>query len=123
AIPHDLTDGGGMVEPDRMADFVGERIAQIVNLEVAVKADLPALRWIETNQRLRNRFDALGGGGVKKNVGKGPPFTLYLGGDEDVGMFALGRLAKADLGCRSPHVKRSNNFLVHHGGGKLGCRD
>src|SRR5215510_116085 len=86
AIPHDLTDGGGMVESDRVADFVGERVAQIVDLEIAVKADLPALRGIETNQRLRNRFDALGGGGVKKDVGKGPPFPLCQGADEHVRM-------------------------------------
>src|SRR5262249_43976709 len=123
AIAHDLTDGGGMVEPDRMADFVGERVAQIVDLEVAVKANLPALRWIETNQRLRNRFDALGGGSVIKDVSKGPPFPLCLGADEDVGTLAVGRLAKADLGCGGPHVKRGINFLVHHGGGKIGCRD
>ena len=51
AIP-DLTDGG-MVEPHRMADFVGEGVAQIVDFEITVKADLPAPRWIETNQRLR----------------------------------------------------------------------
>jgi hypothetical protein len=49
AISHDLTDADRMVETDGMADFVGEGVTQIIDSEIAVKADLPTLCWIETN--------------------------------------------------------------------------
>ena len=58
AISHNLTGADRMVEADRVADFVGQGVTQIIDREIAVKADLPTFCRIETNPRQRNRFDA-----------------------------------------------------------------
>ena len=50
AVADDLARAVGMIEPERVADLVGEGVAQIVDVEIAVKANLPTLGGIEADQ-------------------------------------------------------------------------
>ena len=48
-----------MIEADGVPDFVRERVAQIIDAQIAVEANLPAHFWIEANKRLIDLRDAI----------------------------------------------------------------
>src|SRR5689334_20831040 len=55
AKAHQRPGGARMIEPYGMADLMHERVAQIVAVEIAVKADLPFRQRIEADQGLADR--------------------------------------------------------------------
>src|SRR5437588_5350204 len=104
-----------MIETDRVADLMGERIADIVGLEIAVEADLPALERVEANERLADGVDASSGavrtthpagdrrrkpGGHSRlcwrDIGEGEART-DLGADDDIGSIEIAGLAKTQF--------------------------
>ena len=115
AVVHDLVAAGGMVEADGVADLVGQRVAQVVGLEVAVEADLPGLRRIEADQRLGDRLDRLGRPGLVEHVSEGPAVGLGLGADQDIGRTAVGSLLEDDVGRRLPHGERGRHLGLDRG--------
>ena len=48
-----------MIETDGVPDLVHERVAQIIDAQIAVKANLPAHFWIEANKRLIDLRDGI----------------------------------------------------------------
>jgi hypothetical protein len=49
AVAHDCPGFSGMTEPNGVPNFVNERVAKIINLQVSIETDLPAHAWIEAD--------------------------------------------------------------------------
>ncbi len=85
-----------------MTDLMSERIPQIVNLEIAIKADLPALLGVEADQR---SFDLGGLVPPLGHIGEGAPFWRLLGTDQEAGVRSVTGLDEANVRRLLPHFK------------------
>ncbi len=81
-----------------MPDLVGDGVAEIVDVEVAVEADLPAHVGIETDEGLLNFGVRVVISVAPCDVGEGSSTRLGLRADEDVGLRTIRSLLKIDLG-------------------------
>src|SRR5262249_30733339 len=98
AIPHDLTTAVRVIQADGVTDLMGNRVAKIIDLEVPIEADLPALGRVQANQRLGDWLDRLGRGHVVEDIGKCPALWLDLRTDQNVGWVRACRLAERNVG-------------------------
>ncbi len=58
AVGHELARRARVVEADGVADLVRDRVAQVVDVEVAVEADLPGLARVQADERARDHLAA-----------------------------------------------------------------
>lgn len=129
-IRHERIHGIGMIEPYRMADLMGERVSQIVNVEVSVKAGFPDDLGVEANiglidLRRRSIPGSIFGRGRSMHdslperlrdgrcnsptpitqIRKGSTFGNILRSDDNIGGAGVGRLDEADVRNRFPGLE------------------
>src|SRR5581483_3243918 len=84
AEAHQFGEARRMVETDGMADLVRESVAKIVDIEVAVEADLPALRRIEADDGAGQPPGAGNRVRLVLDIGERPAARAGFGADQDI---------------------------------------
>jgi hypothetical protein len=105
AIAHDLVVVIRMVQADRMSYLMRDGVADVIDLQIAVKADFPTPKGVETDQRLRDGLDHLCRLGIVGNITECPALRFTLGANDDVGVLRELGLAKINVGSGLPHSK------------------
>src|SRR5262249_335312 len=93
----------GMIETDGVAGLVAHGVAQIVNGEIAVEADLPPLDRIETDERALDRTQAAGALLSVLYIGPGVADGIGLRADEDVRLCSFRGGREMNAGHLFPH--------------------
>ena len=94
-----------MVETDCVPDLVGDREAHVVDVEVAIEADLPRPKRIEADQRLPDRADSVRARACvlpERHVCEGPAACLGVGADQDARVRNRRRLHEDNIGRPLP---------------------
>src|SRR5512138_2271088 len=86
-------------------------VADVVDFEIAVKANLPALFRIEADERLFN-WPGLLGPRFVCDVREGPAARLELGADQDACLAGIIYLGEGDVRDLFPHVEGRADFLT-----------
>lgn len=124
AVGHELTGRAGVIEPDRVADFMGQRIAQIVSLEIAVEADLPRLLRIEADERARNRTGMTGDLLGQLDIGEGAADRMGLRADQQLCGCCVAHVLEANVGDGLPLARSGGHLTGQLGGGEaIAVRD
>src|SRR5262249_31064995 len=100
-----------MVEADRVPDLVSDRVAQVVNVEVTVEADFPALPGVEADHR---SLDFLRPARPLGHIGEGAPFGRLLSTDQNAGCLTVGGFHEANIGSLFPEVECGAHLALEH---------
>ncbi len=111
AVGHQLPGGARMIEADGVPDLVGDGVAQVVDAEPAVEADLPRLLRVEADERAADDL-LLAGPLLQGDVGEGAAEGPGLGADEDAGGCRVARLAEGDVGDLLPHAEGGSDLAA-----------
>ena len=117
-IAHDLI-VAGMIQADCVSDLMSQGVSDVVDLQIAVEADLPALEGIEADQRLCDRLNVLWRVGIISDVSECPALWLELCANEDVCSLGVPGFAKCNIGGMLPHVERGSHFSPYYVFGEL----
>src|SRR5690606_24348859 len=108
---HQLTARLRMVEPDSMADLMGGGVPAVIDIQVAIEADLPPLLGIEADDRAFDRapvpFPGLIG-----NVRECAAERFELGANEDASAARVIDLGEPNVGNGLPHIEGGTYFVA-----------
>ncbi len=100
-----------MVQSDGVADLVSDRVPDVVDVQIAIEADLPALLGIEADNRALDRAPITISGPVG-NVCECAAKGFELRPDEDSCAVRVIDLGEPNVGDRLPHVERGTHLVA-----------
>ncbi len=94
-----------MVEANRMTDFVRKSVFQIVNAQVAIKADFPSALRVEANARRKDCRRIASAPRNERQIGISKALWFHLFTNQDLGSIPRGSFDKSDVCHALPAIK------------------
>src|SRR5690606_19221115 len=110
-VVHQLATRSWVVEPNSVADLMGSGVPAVVDVQIAIESDLPALLGIEADNRALHRAPGTLPGFVG-NVCECASKVFELRTDKDACAARVIDLGEPNVGDRLPHVERGTHLVA-----------